>query len=151
MKRTSKQDKIISYSKFFEQLTCKIIGQPKQKNPSTIIVPGLSAAPLSFYGLVCLSLDEIPLDKTSCGGLGVMTRASAWRTAQKSQKNFMKKRENFSWHFSPHTVQWMSLCRNCHGMAPACTAMMREIAAEAGNFRGVCPIIGRLRMSFSRQ
>ena len=25
------------------------------------------------------------------------------------------------------------------------TAMNREIAAQAGNFRGVCPIIGRLR------
>ena len=27
---------------------------------------------------------------------------------------------------------------------PHSTAMMREIAARAGNFRGVCPVIGRL-------
>ena len=27
---------------------------------------------------------------------------------------------------------------------PHSTAMMREIAAKAGNFRGVCPVIGRL-------
>ena len=26
----------------------------------------------------------------------------------------------------------------------ACTAMMREIASKGGNFRGVCPVIGRL-------
>ena len=29
--------------------------------------------------------------------------------------------------------------------------MMREIAASAGNFRGVCPIIGRLRKSFPQR
>jgi len=33
--------------------------------------------------------------------------------------------------------------------SPPGTAMMREIAAPAGNFRGVCPIIGRLRKSFA--
>ena len=37
------------------------------------------------------------------------------------------------------------------GKDPGSTAMMREIAAPAGNFRGVCPIIGRLRMSFPRR
>ena len=34
---------------------------------------------------------------------------------------------------------------------PPGTAMMREIAAWAGNFRGVCPIIGRLRKSFPQR
>ena len=29
--------------------------------------------------------------------------------------------------------------RACVGRFCACTAMMREIAAQAGNFRGVCP------------
>ena len=43
----------------------------------------------------------------------------------------------------------MSLRRAYHAMKSAAgTAMMREIAARAGNFRGVCPIIGRLRMSY---
>ena len=30
------------------------------------------------------------------------------------------------------------------GRLCACTAMMREIALKNGNFRGVCPVIGRL-------
>ena len=34
--------------------------------------------------------------------------------------------------------------RACVGEFCACTAMMQEIAAKAGNFCGVCPVIGRL-------
>ena len=37
----------------------------------------------------------------------------------------------------------------CVGEFCARTAMMREIAAKAGNFRGVCPVIGRLNASFA--
>lgn len=32
----------------------------------------------------------------------------------------------------------------------ACTAMMREIALKNGNFRGVCPVIGRLNCFWKR-
>ena len=38
----------------------------------------------------------------------------------------------------------------CVGEFCARTAMMREIAAKAGNFRGVCPVIGRLNCLWTR-
>ena len=37
----------------------------------------------------------------------------------------------------------------CGGSSALRNAMMREIASEDGNFRGVCPVIGRLNASFA--
>ena len=45
----------------------------------------------------------------------------------------------------PPLIQYDNQVRVVGLAPPADTAMNREIAPQGGNFRGVCPIIGRLR------
>ena len=65
------------------------------------------------------------------------------RTAKKNFKKTMKNREKGL--DIPLNIRYDNQVRVVEAFLRADTAMNREIAPQGGNFRGVCPIIGRLR------
>lgn len=62
------------------------------------------------------------------------------------QKNFKKTMKNREKGLDiPLNIRYDNQVRVVEAFLRADTAMNREIAPQGGNFRGVCPIIGRLR------
>ena len=62
------------------------------------------------------------------------------------QKNFKKTMKNREKGLDiPLNIRYDNQVRVMEAFPRADTAMNREIAPQGGNFRGVCPIIGRLR------
>ena len=62
------------------------------------------------------------------------------------QKNFKKTMKNREKGLDiPLNIRYDNQVRVVEAFPRADTAMNREIAPQGGNFRGVCPIIGRLR------
>ena len=75
------------------------------------------------------------------GTFALLPCASAY--CQKNFKKTMKNREKGL--DIPLNIRYDNQVRVVEAFPRADTAMNREIALQGGNFRGVCPIIGRLR------
>ena len=86
--------------------------------------------------------NEIPEREMARGGHLPRCRVHP-RTAKKISKKTMKNREKGL--DIPLNIRYDNQVRVVEAFPRADTAMNREIAPNGGNFRGVCPIIGRLR------